>query len=223
MASMRDIKRRIKSVNSTSQITKAMKLVSTVKMQKARRDLETTRPFFNIVQNTISSIMSSTKGISHPYLEQREIKKTIYIVIASDRGLAGGYNNNVCKLALEHMEKGNKNDIEVLTIGRKARDFFDRRGYKIYNSYLGLSENPQYSNAREIEESIMQLYLEGKVDSVYLVYTTFKSTIEQKPVLKRLLPVDNSDFKDESKEQKRTLMIYEPSLKECWIILFLDI
>lgn len=211
MASMREIKRRIRSVNSTGQITKAMKLVSTVKMQKARKDLESTRPFFNIVQKTISSIVNSSKGISHPYLEQREVKKTLYIVMASDRGLAGGYNNNVCKLALKYMEERNKADIELITVGRKAKDFFERRGYKINKVYIKISEEPKYSNAKEIEENIMQLYSEGKVDEVYLVYTSFKSTIDQKPMVKKLLPVDTSDFQEESQEQRRTLMIYEPS------------
>ncbi|HHW68354.1 MAG: F-type H+-transporting ATPase subunit gamma [Epulopiscium sp.] len=210
MASIRTIKRRIKSVHSTSQITKAMKLVSTAKMQKARRNVEETRPFFITMQKTISSVVHGSKGITHPYIKEREVKNTMYIVIASDRGLAGGYNSNVCKLALQHI--GQKQNVKLITIGKKSRDFFNRRKYSISNSYLGISENPKYAYAARVGETVLDLYNKEEIDEVYLVYTAFKSMIQQVPTVKKLLPVDVSEFKTdkESKEQD-DVMIYEPS------------
>lgn len=210
MASIRTIKRRIKSVHSTSQITKAMKLVSTAKMQKARRNVEETRPFFITMQKTISSVVHGSKGITHPYIKEREVKNTMYIVIASDRGLAGGYNSNVCKLALQHI--GQKQNVKLITIGKKTRDFFNRRKYSISNSYLGISENPKYAYAARVGETVLDLYNKEEIDEVYLVYTAFKSMIQQVPTVKKLLPVDVSEFKTdkESKEQD-DVMIYEPS------------
>jgi F-type H+-transporting ATPase subunit gamma len=209
MASIRNIKRRIRSVNSTSQITKAMKLVSTAKMQKAKRNLEETRPFFLKMQNTISSIVNGSKGITHSYLKERELKKAIYIVMASDRGLAGGYNANVCKLALKHMEQ--KQNVEVITIGKRPRDFFNRRKHSIYDSYVGISENPKYAHAARVGDTILDLYISQEIDEVYLVYTAFRSTIQQEPIIKKLLPIDISQFAETNQTKKRTLMNYEPS------------
>ncbi|WP_341875797.1 ATP synthase F1 subunit gamma [Defluviitalea saccharophila] len=210
MASIRNIKRRIKSVHSTSQITKAMKLVSTAKMQKARKNLEETRPFFLTMQKTISSIVHGSRGISHPYIKEREVKNTMYIVMASDRGLAGGYNANVCKQALQHM--GQKQNVKFIVIGKKARDFFTRRKYNIHEAHLGISENPRYSHAARVGETVLDLYMKEEIDEVYLVYTAFKSTIQQVPTVKKVLPVDVSEFNEvkDSKEED-TLMSYEPS------------
>ncbi|KAE9635624.1 ATP synthase F1 subunit gamma [Defluviitalea raffinosedens] len=209
MASIRNIKRRIKSVHSTSQITKAMKLVATAKMQKARKDVEETRPFFLTMQRTISSIVNGSKGITHPYIKEREVKNTLYIVMASDRGLAGGYNANVCKLALQHMKE--KQNVKVIVIGKKSRDFFNRRKYSIHDAYIGISENPKYAHAARVGESILDLYMKEEIDEVYLVYTAFKSTIQQVPTIKKLLPVDVSEFEEVKETKKRTLMEYEPS------------
>lgn len=186
-----------------------MKLVATAKMQRARRNVEETRPFFDKMQNTISSIVGGSRSVTHPYLTEREVKKTMYIVITSDRGLAGGYNINVSKLALNHMDQ--KQNTEVITIGKKARDFFQRRKYTISASYVGISENPRYSDATRIGQSILDLYTEKEIDEVYLVYTAFKSTIQQEPLVIKLLPVDTTQFQEVKKEKKGALMNYEPS------------
>ncbi len=113
---MRDIKRRIKSINSTKQITKAMELVASSKMKKARERLEKTRPYYNAVGDAVSDIISHTKGVKHPLITPREVKKSGYIVIAADRGLAGGYNSNVIKKAVEHMKE--KDKVSVIAIGQ---------------------------------------------------------------------------------------------------------
>ena len=160
------------------------------------------------MQNTISSINGS-RGITHPYIKEREVKNTMYIVMASDRGLAGGYNANVCKLALQHMEQ--KQNVKVIVIGRKSRDFFNRRKYSIHEAHIGISENPRYSHAARVGDTVLDLYMKEEIDEVYLVYTAFKSTIQQVPTVKKLLPVDVSEFEEVKEAKKKTLMDYEPS------------
>ncbi|GAB6086250.1 ATP synthase F1 subunit gamma [Alkaliphilus crotonatoxidans] len=206
---MRDIKRRIKSVNSTKQITKAMELVSSAKLRKAKEELEKTKPYFNMLEETIQDIFLNTKGIQHPFVNPREVEKTAYIVISADRGLCGGYNANVIKAAQQHMaEKPNKS---VITVGTKARDFFKKRGYDLDGEFNYVTENPSYSTAQSISRLSLELFKQGLVDEVYLVFTEFISTINQKPKLIKLLPLEIEVPADESKKESKTLMAYEPS------------
>jgi F-type H+-transporting ATPase subunit gamma len=211
MASMRDIKRRIKSVNSTQQITKAMNLVSAAKLQKAKTNLEGTRPFFQKVQQTIASIVKNSEGLTHPYLTIREVKKSAFIVITSDRGLCGGYNANVSKEALRHMADKN---VQLITVGKKGRDFFKRKKIKSEGEFPGVSENPTYAEAARIGQLVLDLYTKTEVDEVYVAYTSFKSTIQQEPKVIKLLPVDASKFQQISTGEENSVMNYEPSEEE---------
>lgn len=209
MASMRNIKRRIRSVASTQQITKAMNLVAASKLQKAKQKLERTRPFYTETRNVIQSIISSSKGLKNPYLVQREVKSTAYIVMTGDRGLCGGYNTNVSKLAYTMM-KGKPNE-KVIAIGIKARDFFRRRKKNIHKLYVGMSEKPFYEDAKEIGRLVFELYDSGQVDEVYLVYTEFKSTISHEPKAMKLLPIDPEEILAGSDgAASGQLMNYEP-------------
>lgn len=210
MASMRDIKRRIKSVNSTQQITKAMYLVASSKLTKARGRLMDTRPFFNETRKVISNIVSGTKGISHPYIDKREVKSTLIISIAGDRGLCGGYNANVNKLSLA---KSNEvNDAKFITVGNKSSEFFKMRGKNIVKSYTGVSEKPEYTDALKIGSLALKLFTSGEVDEVYLSYTEFISTLVSEPKLIKLLPVDIDEFKQEETDTSAgNLIIYEPN------------
>ncbi len=209
MASMRNIKRRIRSVASTQQITKAMNLVAASKLQKAKQKLERTRPFYTETRNVIQSIISSSKGLKNPYLVQREVKSTAYIVMTGDRGLCGGYNTNVSKLAYTMM-KGKPNE-KVIAIGVKARDFFRRRKKNIHKLYVGMSEKPFYEDAKEIGRLVFELYDSGQVDEVYLVYTEFKSTISHEPKAMKLLPIDPEEILAGSDSAgSAQLMNYEP-------------
>ncbi|MTI46863.1 MAG: ATP synthase F1 subunit gamma [Firmicutes bacterium] len=208
---MRDIKRRIRSVTSTKQITKAMELVSSAKLRKARGKLEKTRPYFNTIVRSIQEILASSAGIKHPFLENREVKKSAYIVVTADRGLAGGYNGNVIKLAEEHA-KDKKEESVIVAIGQKGKDHFTRRGYEVAGEFLHISENPQYYDAASIGNLVVELYKEKQVDEVFLVYTHFKSAISFEATTLKLLPAES--IKDDV-EQKRTALIeYEPSPEE---------
>ena len=207
MATMRDIKRRIKSVGSTQQITKAMNLVSASKLNRSKSKLEATMPFFNETRRTISDIVRGSKGINHQYLEQRKVKTTAILVMAGDRGLCGGYNSNVCKEAFAlATEKG---DAKIISIGTKVRDYFRRRRKDIVKEYEGISEKPFYEDAEEIGEYILEEYVNHNFDEVYLVYTEFKSILSHKPKVIKLLPVDASEFEEENSSKNK--MNYEPN------------
>ena len=206
---MQDIKRRIKSVNSTKQITKAMELVSSAKLRKAREKLQKTRPYFNTIGKTVEEIISSTRGIQHEFLKPREIKNTGYIVISADRGLAGGYNANVIRAAANHMDT--KEKVSVITIGQKGRDFFRKRAYNLDGEFTHISEDPHFSDAQNIGRLVIELYRQELVDEIYLVYTEFVSTINHKPKIIKLLPIASTTGEEKTTKEAIGLMEYEPS------------
>ncbi len=211
MASMRDIKRRIKSVNSTRQITKAMNLVASSKLNKAKQRLEGTKPYAQETRKVIAEIGAAMGGLSHP-LFGNEIKgnKALIIVISGDKGLCGGYNSSVCKEA-QNLADGK--DVKLITVGLKGREYFKRRNFVFDKSVVGISEKFDYNDAAAIGARALKLYEEGEVDSVYLVYTRFISSISSTPKSIRLLPVDAEDFKGEI-ETTTSLTLYEPSEEE---------
>jgi F-type H+-transporting ATPase subunit gamma len=210
MAQMGDIKRRIKSVNSTMQITKAMYLVSSAKLRKARERVDKTRPYSETIVDSIQRVLGSAKGVSHPFLEKREVKKTAYIVVSADRGLAGGYNSNVLKLAESAIE--DKSKAEIIAYGSKSRDYFLKRGYEVSNFLTGVTEEPTYADARQSGDAVIEKYKNGEIDEVKLVFTKFVSMISQEPTVMTLLPVQ-VEKKEESVDDKgmKTLTEYEPS------------
>lgn len=210
MASMRDIKRRIKSVNSTQQITNAMYLVASSKLTKAKARLEDTRPFFTETKKVIANIVNGSSNINHPYLDKREVKSTCVIVITGDRGLCGGYNTNINKLAMTAIK--NKETDKVIAIGGKSKEFFKRRA-NLVHSFTNISENPIYEDALQIGRLALDMFTSGKVDEVYLAYTEFVSSLVNEPKLIKLFPLDVDDFKTEEKAENNNLAltIYEPS------------
>lgn len=207
---LNDIKRRIKSVNSTMQITKAMELVSTSKLKRARVRLDKSKPYFETVLESIKDVLANAKGIKHPFLEKREVKNTLYILITSDKGLAGGYNANVNKLLQSDIK--DKETAKIITVGVKGRDYFRRRGYNVIESLTGISETPEASDARHIGEKAIELYSKGEVDEIKIVYTQFKSTISYVPEIITLLPATFEE-KEKSMDSNghRALTRFEPS------------
>ena len=169
MASMRDIKRRKNSVTSTQQITKAMKLVSTVKLQKARTRAEKTNPYTDQMYKTVSSMMRKSGTINHPYLTANESTKKAVIVITSNRGLAGGYNSNVVKLITNG--DFNKEDLELYTLGSKGYDALNRRGYNIKENRSEIMDDPTYTDAMSLCKVVLDSYAKGEIGEIYLAYT----------------------------------------------------
>ncbi len=205
----RDIKRKIKSINSTMQITKAMELVSTAKLKRAKDRLESAEPYFNTVYGTIQELLRSEKNLKHKYLTKREVNKTLYIVITGDRGLCGGYNNNAIKLVLEDMQDRSK--AAMLTVGRKSRDFFSKNDFEVLKDYIHISENPQYSHAQEIARTSLKWFANEKVDEIKLVYTQMNSTISQEAKIIQLLPVSGDGVEDSIASKRSGFTNYEPS------------
>lgn len=211
MASMRDIKRRKGSIQSTQQITKAMKLVSTVKLQKARNHAEQSNPYFNHMYNTVTSMLARSGNINHPYLKAGDSNKKAVIAIASNRGLAGGYNSNIVKLVTESDMK--KEDVEIYMIGRKAKETFVRKGYSIKEDYSDVIEGPTYEDAAAICKEVLRAFTEGEIGEIYLAYTHFKNTVSHEPTLIKLLPVEFDETQMAEADQN-VLMNYEPNEEE---------
>ena len=220
MASMRDIQRRRSSVSSIGQITKAMKLVSTVKLQKAKVRAEQAKPYFDKMYRTVAHILSRSGQVNHPYLHAGESKKKCIVTITSNRGLAGGYNSGVEKLITESGFA--KEDVELVTIGRKGKDFLLRRGYEIRSDYSDVINNPMYPDAMQISDEILKAYSAGEIGEIYLAYTSFKNTVVHIPTLMKLLPVEFSEEDISAGTEKtnaretalNTPMNYEPSEEE---------
>lgn len=190
MASVNDIKKRRNTILSTQQITKAMKLVSTVKLQNAKIKAEEIHPYFSELYNTINSLLSRTKNIIHPFLELDTEGKTAVLVISSNRGLAGGYNSNIAKIVL----KGgiDKDNSVIYSLGHKASDILLGKSYEVDYKFNDYIDNPSVDNARKICEYLISEYNNKKINRIILVYTEFKNTLVHIPHLIKLLPFDRT-------------------------------
>lgn len=190
MASMRDIKRRKGSIQSTQQITKAMKLVSTVKLQRARASAENSKAYFNCMYQTVNQILARVGGLQHRYLQSVDGGKKAVVVISSNRGLAGGYNSNIVKLVTLH-EGWNKEDVLIYAVGRKGKDAFVREGYEVRMDLSDIVEEPAYPDAMLLCSELLKAYAKGEIGEIYLAYTAFKNTVSHVPTLLKLLPVEH--------------------------------
>lgn len=208
----KEIKRRIKSVQNTRQITKAMKMVAAAKLRRAQERAESSRPYSEKIKEVISSIASGTKDFSHPMLEDRPVQKTGYLVITSDRGLAGGYNANVLRLVQNTIKAKHSSTDEymIFVIGKKGRDFFKKRDQPIVEEVTGLSDNPTLTEIKDISSKAIQLFGEQAFDELILFYNRFDSAIQQTPIEKKLLPLQS----DEVLSGPKMSYEYEPSSEE---------
>ena len=211
MASMRDIKRRRNSIASTQQITKAMKLVSTVKLQKTKMRAERSKPYFDKMYETVTSMLAKSGTIERPYLKPQSSTKKAVILITSNRGLAGGYNSNVIKTVANSGMK--QEDIVLFAVGNKGREYFARREYNIAKEYPEVIEHPMFSDAKEICDEVLRRYVSGEIGEIYLAYTYFKNTVVHEPRLLKLLPVEVNEA-DVEAARSNSLMNYEPEEEE---------
>lgn len=215
MASMRDIKRRKSSIQGTQQITKAMKLVSTVKLQRARASAERSKDYFTCMYDTVNSILRRVGNIEHRYLTAGDSAKKAVIVITSNRGLAGGYNSNVTKLVTKHPE-WKKEDVQLYCLGNKGRETFARYGYEIKECDNDIVESPTYGDAAALSAKLLEAFAAGEIGEIYLAYTRFKNTVSHIPTLLRLLPVEISEEEEEAHSGKEAaaIMNFEPEDSE---------
>ncbi|WP_227762532.1 ATP synthase F1 subunit gamma [Zhaonella formicivorans] len=210
MPGMRDIKRRIRSIESTQKITKAMKMVAAAKLRKSQNKVVSARPYSAKLQEVLGRLVHGSEDYSHPLLDSRETSRVGYVVITADRGLCGGYNANLIRLT-ESLIRENDKESVIIAVGKKGRDYFRRRGYTLLREYLDLGDDPNYIQARELARELAQIYISGEVQELNLVYTKFYSAIRQQPLTERLLPVTKVEKKENSAEVD---YIYEPSAKE---------
>ena len=204
--SMKDIKLRIRSVQSTMQITKAMELVASSKLRHARERMEQARPYFETLQATLADISAANTEFTSPYLARRPVKKTCYIVIAGDRGLAGGYNANLFKLVAQAAEG---KECCVLPVGKKALEHFQRRGMSILTEAFSPVEDVTVSDCFSMSRLVAQGFLKGEFDEIHLCYTRFESMLTQTAKTVQMLPM--AAPKPREDKRPRSLMLYEPS------------
>ena len=211
---MRDIKRRKGSIQSTQQITKAMKLVSTVKLQRAKSNAERSKTYFHAMYDTVHSILRKSGNLEHRYLKTGETGKTGVIVITSNRGLAGGYNSNVVKLITQGALANE--DLAIYAIGKKGRDALGRK-YEIAQDYSDYIEEPVYAEAMKMSSQVLKDFEEGRIKEIYIAYTGFKNTVSHIPTLLKLLPIIPGQEPDAEKDgelqdeiENNTLMNFEP-------------
>jgi F-type H+-transporting ATPase subunit gamma len=193
MPSLLDIRRRIRSVKNTQQLTKAMKMVSAAKLRRAQERVLSARPYANQLKSVLGSLAGKLENISHPLLETRPEERILAVVVTADRGLCGGFNSNIIKAGqtflLEHPSK----DKRLFAVGRKGRDFFKRRTVNIVAEYVNFFTKLDVAHARDISQQIVEMYTKAEVDAVYLIYNEFKSVIQQRIVVEKLLPLGTDD------------------------------
>jgi F-type H+-transporting ATPase subunit gamma len=214
MATLRDIQRRIRSVQSTQKITRAMKLVAAAKLRRAQERIVAARPYAAKMGELLGNLVSAaggSDGAAHPLLAQREGPRRQIVIITADKGLAGAFNSNVIRRALELVRQSNTAEVTLVVVGRKARDFYRRRPWTIKRDLIGFWDRLAYSHASELADYVMQQYLDGEVDEVHLVYNEFRSVVSQRPVREQLLPIPS---KAEGEADAGTVdYLYEPSPK----------
>ena len=212
MASMKEIKRRRAAIQSTAQITKAMKLVATVKLQKARAKADASKPYFTVMYQTIASMLE--KSDNHRYLRKNEDGKVGILVITGNRGLAGGYNNAVSRQVISGFES---KDTLIYSVGKKGRDALLHKGFEVEGDFSEIVEEPLYKDAADITKVLLDDYESGKLSEIYVIYTNFKNTVVHDPVLLKLLPISKEDLlqpETTESEGPRALMNYSPNEDE---------
>lgn len=210
MATMREIKRRRGSIQSTQQITKAMKLVSTVKLQKARGRAENSKAYFEYMYKTVTSMLAKAGDVDHPYLKGGNSDNIGIVVITSNRGLAGGYNANIVRMIMA--SEFPKEKVRLYTVGRKGADGLARKGYTIAADYSDVIDEPTFADAKEMGKQLLTDFANGEIGEIYVAYTEFKNTVSHIPKLMKLLPVKPEDLQAEQDEL--TLMNFEPNEEE---------
>ncbi len=212
MATLRDIRRRIRSVESTQKITRAMKLVAAAKLRRAQERILSARPYASKMAELLGNLVSGAASgdePSHPLLAQREGPRRQIVIITADRGLAGAFNSNILRRALEFIRESNTKEVTLVAVGRKARDFYRRRPWPIDRDLVGFWDRLEFSHAADLADYFMQRYLNDEVDEVHLIYNEFRSVAVQRPVRQQLLPSPSAD--GDGAPGDAVDYIYEPS------------
>ena len=193
MPNLLDIRRRIRSVKNTQQLTKAMKTVSAAKLRRAQERVFSARPYAEQLKRVLANLTARIENVSHPLLEIRPEERMLLIVITADRGLCGAFNTNILRAASAFLREHAGKKVVLATVGRKGRDFFRRRSIPIGFEFVNIFSKLDYGHARDISEAVAKAYSEAEVDAVYMVYNEFKSVIQQRIALEKVLPLTSLD------------------------------
>lgn len=215
MATLRDIKLRIKGVKSTQQITKAMKMVAAAKLRRATESILNARPYAKKISVLLSHLVNEDDKQSNPLFADREVKNVAVIVVTADRGLCGAFNTNILKEATRYVEEEIRQkglEHQLYCLGKKGSDYFSRRNYNIAAAYPGIFSQINYSVAQKLVDEIIPKYLDGSIDKVIIIFNEFKSIIQQKIVVEQFLPITSGEEKTNDKYEVANY-IYEPDQK----------
>ena len=215
MPSLIDIRRRIRAVKSTQQITKAMKMVAASKLRRAQERIVNARPYAREMQRVLAELATRVDPSAHPLLAQRDMSapgsRTMIVVVTADKGLCGSFNTNVVKTASNVIVSSEHRPVVLGLIGRKGRDFYKRRGFEIAFEQVGIFQALKYADAQHIGRAAVEEFTSGRVDTVQLVYNEFKSVIQQRVVVEQLLPIARADVAGEAELMARIDYLYEPA------------
>ena len=212
MATLRDIRRRIKGVQNTQQITKAMKMVAAAKLRRAQENVLNARPYAGKISTMLSHLVTEDDIANNPYIKEKEARNIAVVIITADRGLCGAFNANIIKETARYIEEEVKDDsikVSVFCVGKKGFDFFSKRDYDIAGKSIGFFNTLKYESALSISEELIKMYLDGTFDKVVIIYNEFKSIIQQKIITEQFLPVPISENNSEENKTK-PYYIYEP-------------
>ena len=196
MPNLLDIRRRIRSVKNTQQLTKAMKTVAAAKLRRAQERVFSARPYAGQLRNVLGNLTVRLEHIAHPLLDIRPEERILFVIVTADRGLCGAFNSNIIRVAQSFMREHSRQTLSLAMVGRKGRDFFRRRGFTIHSEFVNIFSRLDYGHAKDISENVVRAYSNAEVDAVYVVYNEFKSVIQQRVVVEELLPFSRAELRE---------------------------
>jgi F-type H+-transporting ATPase subunit gamma len=196
MPNLLDIRRRIRSVKNTQQLTKAMKTVAAAKLRRAQERVFSARPYAGQLRNVLGNLTVRIEHIAHPLLDIRPEERILFVIVTADRGLCGAFNSNIIRVAQSFMREHSGQTLSLAMVGRKGRDFFRRRGFTIHSEFVNIFSRLDYGHAKDISENVVRAYSSAEVDAVYVVYNEFKSVIQQRVVVEELLPLSRAELRE---------------------------
>lgn len=211
MASLKDIRQRIGAVKNIQKVTNAMKMVAAARLRKSQRNMEQARPYARRINEVLEHLLPSIDRALNPLLEVREPEKVGFVIVTADRGLCGGFNTNIIRTATTLIDEYGKDEASLICVGKKARGHFIKRGYNVIGEYTEFWNELNFGHAAGIVEQITHLYLENKLDQIFLIYNEFKNVVQQEVITQQFLPLVLTEAEAKAKTEEMSDFLFEPS------------